>query len=147
MSIGRLDYNSEGLLLLTNSGALAHYLELPQTGWIRRYKVRVHGHPTERKLKNLENGIEIDGVTYGSIKATIETTETKSANRWITVSLKEGKNQEIRKVMKHLGYAVNRLMRISYGAFQLGKLEERMVEEVPEKTLKEQFGKKWETFF
>ncbi|MDC0349318.1 rRNA pseudouridine synthase [Alphaproteobacteria bacterium] len=146
LSVGRLDYNSEGLLLLTNCGPLARYLELPSTGWTRRYKVRVFGKPSEKILTSLEKGIKIDGIYYGSIKASLEKNQKSAANTWINISLKEGKNQEIRKVMKHLGYTVNRLIRLSYGAFQLGDFKEQQIEEIPEKFLKEQFGKNWESF-
>lgn len=146
ISVGRLDYNSEGLLLLTNSGELARYLELPATGWIRRYKVRVFGTPSEKILSNLKQGIKIDGVQYGSIIASLEEIQGSTSNSWLKISLTEGKNQEIRRVMKHLGFVVNRLIRLSYGAFQLGALKENDLEEVPEKVLKEQFGKKWQEF-
>ena len=146
ISVGRLDYNSEGLLLLTNSGELARYLELPTTGWIRRYKVRVFGTPSEKVLDNLKHGIKIDGIQYGSIIASLEKVQGSTSNSWVKISLTEGKNQEIRRVMKHLGFTVNRLIRLSYGAFQLGAIKENSIEEVPEKVLKEQFGKKWETF-
>lgn len=143
ISVGRLDYNSEGLLLLTNSGALARYLELPTTGWIRRYKVRVFGVPSEKVLSDLKNGIKIDGIQYGSIIASLEKIQGGTSNSWIKISLTEGKNQEIRRIMKHLGYEVSRLIRLSYGGFQLGAIKENNLEEVPEKVLKEQFGKKW----
>lgn len=146
ISVGRLDYNSEGLLLVTNSGALARYLELPATGWIRRYKVRVLGTPSEKILSNLTKGITIEGIHYGSIQASLEKNQGTGSNSWVKISLTEGKNQEIRRVMKHLGHVVNRLIRLSYGPFQLGALKEHEVEEIPEKVLKEQFGKKWSDF-
>ncbi|HCI48469.1 MAG TPA: hypothetical protein DEZ09_01270 [Holosporales bacterium] len=146
VSVGRLDYNSEGLLLMTNSGALTRHLELPSTGWVRRYKVRVFGTPSEVALKNLKNGIKVDGVQYGSVIASLEKVQGSGANSWIKVSLTEGKNQEIRKIMGHLGHVVNRLIRLSYGPFQLGALKEHDLEEVPEKVIKEQFGKKWLEF-
>ena len=138
VSAGRLDLNSEGLLLLTNSGELARKLELPANGWTRRYKVRAHGFPDEARLKGLEHGIELDGVKYGPIHAAIET--RKGTNAWLTVALREGKNREIRKVMKHLGLEVARLIRLSYGPFQLGGMKELEVKEVPRKTLEEQLG-------
>ncbi len=140
ISIGRLDLNSEGLLLLTNSGELSRKLELPSNGWARRYKVRVHGMVDADKLADLKNGIEVDGVKYGSIKAEVET--VKGTNAWLLVTLTEGKNREIRKVMKALGLEVNRLIRLSYGPFQLGSLKEGEVKEVPQKVLKEQLGAK-----
>ena len=146
VSGGRLDYNSEGLLLVTNSGALARYLELPSTGWIRRYKVRVFGVPSDKVLDNLKNGIKIDGIQYGSIIASREKIQGGTSNSWVKISLTEGKNQEIRRIMKHLGYEVSRLIRLSYGGFQLGAIKEHGLEEVPEKVLKEQFGKKWSEF-
>jgi len=140
ISVGRLDLTSEGLLLLTNDGALARRLELPATGWVRRYRVRVHGVPDPAQLVALERGVTIDGVAYGPIKALLD--RQQGANAWLTVGLKEGKNREIRKVMEHLGWSVSRLIRIAYGPFQLGLLEPGAVEEVPTKTLKEQLGKK-----
>lgn len=140
ISIGRLDLNSEGLLLLTNDGELARRLELPATGWLRRYRVRIHGAPEPAALAALEKGITIDGVTYGSIKAVLD--RQQGSNAWLTVGLKEGKNREIRKVMEHLGWSVSRLIRIAYGPFQLGLLPDGDVEEVPTKALKEQLGSK-----
>jgi 23S rRNA pseudouridine2605 synthase len=140
ISVGRLDLNSEGLLLLTNDGELARRLELPSTGWLRRYRVRIHGAPEPAALVALEKGITIDGVTYGSIKAVLD--RQQGSNAWLTVGLKEGKNREIRKVMEHLGWSVSRLIRIAYGPFQLGLLPSAEVEEVPTKALKEQLGAK-----
>lgn len=142
ISVGRLDLNSEGLLLLTNSGELSHTLELPSNGWSRRYKVRVHGIVDDKKLQNLQNGIVIDGVSYGSIKAVVESKQ--GTNSWLTVTLAEGKNREIRKVMKAIGLEVARLIRLSYGPFQLGSLKPGEVREVPQKVLKEQLGSKFE---
>ena len=136
ISVGRLDLNSEGLLLLTNSGELSRKLELPSNGWTRRYKVKVHGHLNEKKLKELENGCEVEGVKYGSIKVEVET--KKTTNTWLIVSLTEGKNREVRKVMKFAGLDVARLIRLSYGPFQLGSMKEGEVKEVPQKVLKEQ---------
>ena len=138
ISIGRLDYTSEGLLLLTNDGALARRLELPETGWTRRYRVRVHGTPDEDRLARLGHGIEVDGVAYGPITAMVDS--QKGANAWLTISLREGKNREVRRVLEHLGLQVNRLIRIAYGPFQLGKLEAGEVREVPRKILAEQLG-------
>jgi 23S rRNA pseudouridine2605 synthase len=142
ISVGRLDLNSEGLLLLTNSGALAHKLEMPSQGWVRRYKVRVFGKINKEKLAKLEQGIEIDGVVYGKIKVEIET--IKGANAWLMVSLTEGKNREIRRVMNYLGLEVSRLIRLSYGPFQLGSLKKGEIREVSQKVLKEQLGKTFE---
>jgi 23S rRNA pseudouridine2605 synthase len=138
ISIGRLDYNSEGLLLLTNDGALARRLELPATGWVRRYRVRVHGEVDPAKLVPLENGVTIDGVRFGSIKGTLD--RQQGSNAWLTLALQEGKNREIRKVMDYLGWPVTRLIRVAYGPFQLGSLPEGDVEEIPGKVLKEQLG-------
>ncbi len=142
VSVGRLDLNSEGLLLLTNSGELSRKLELPSNGWSRRYKVRVHGRVNEKSLADLQNGITVDGINYGPIKAEIET--VKGSNAWLMISLSEGKNREIRRVMKHLGLDVARLIRLSYGPFQLGALKPGEVKEVPGKVLKEQLGAKFE---
>lgn len=139
ISVGRLDLNSEGLLLLTNDGELARRLELPETGWVRRYRVRVHGTVDADKLKTLEKGVTVDGVRYGSIKVEVE--RQQGSNAWLLVSLAEGKNREIRKVMEHLGYPVNRLIRISYGPFQLGRLSKGEVEEVSPGVLRDQTGR------
>ena len=138
ISIGRLDYNSEGLLLLTNDGALARRLELPATGWVRRYRVRVHGEVDPAELVALERGITVDGVRFGPIKGILD--RQQGSNAWLTLALQEGKNREIRKVMDHLGWPVTRLIRVAYGPFQLGSLEEGDVEEVPGKVVKEQLG-------
>ena len=142
ISVGRLDLNSEGLLLLTNNGELSRKLELPSNGWSRRYKVRVHGRINTEALSRLQEGITVDGINYGPIKAEIET--IKGSNAWLMVTLSEGKNREIRKVMKHLGLEVARLIRLSYGPFQLGALKPGEVKEVPQKVLKEQLGSKFE---
>lgn len=140
ISIGRLDFNTEGLLLLTNDGGLARALELPDTGWLRRYRVRAHGEVTQAQLDQLKNGVEVDGVKYGSIDATLE--RDKAANVWIVFAIREGKNREVRNVMAHLGLEVNRLIRISYGPFQLGEIEEGQVEEIKSRVLREQLGDK-----
>ena len=139
VSIGRLDLTSEGLLLLTNDGGLARELELPSRGWIRKYRVRAHGQIDPAKLEALGRGPTVDGVKYAPIQATLD--EQKGANAWLTVSIREGKNREIRRVMEWLGYPVNRLIRISYGPFQLGQLARGGVEEVGRKMLKDQLGK------
>lgn len=140
ISVGRLDYNTEGLLLLTNDGALARALELPANGWLRRYRVRAHGDVTQEQLDALKDGIEIDGVRYGAIDATLD--RDQGANVWITFEIREGKNREVRNVLAHLGLDVNRLIRTSYGPFQLGELAEGAVEEVDPSTLYEQLGDK-----
>ena len=188
ISVGRLDLNSEGLLLLTNDGALSRALELPENGWSRRYKVKVHGFLDERKIKQLEKGTVVDGVAYAPCKISIDSrqgaekktepeaaenlapsksspqktkqasqTDTGTAkekpaesarkygtNAWLTVSLTEGKNREIRKLMASIGLDVARLIRLSYGPFQLGSLKCGEVKEVPQKVLKEQLGKVFE---
>ncbi len=138
LSVGRLDLNSEGLLLLTNDGGLARRLELPSTGWTRRYRARVNGKVDEKKLKGLANGVTVSGVRYGAIQARLDSTQ--GANSWLTVSLTEGKNREIRKIMEHLGLTVSRLIRVSYGPFQLGALAKGRVAPVPSKALKDQLG-------
>ncbi len=136
ISIGRLDLTSEGLLLLTNDGALARKLELPTTGWIRRYRVRVHGMVDERRIAALAKGMTIAGVAYGPIDAGLDV--RKGDNAWLTVSLREGRNREVRRVMAHLGLAVTRLIRIAYGPFQLGTLPRGAIEEVPARVLRDQ---------
>ena len=140
MPIGRLDINSEGMILMTNDGGLKRQLELPSTGWLRRYKVRAYGTIPDEKLAALKNGITIEGVTYGSILARLES--RKGANAWYQMGLKEGKNREIRRVLDHLGLQVSRLIRIGYGPFQLGVLKPREMEEVYGKVLREQLGAK-----
>src|SRR3954470_21576832 len=140
ISVGRLDFNTEGLLLLTNDGGLARALELPDTGWLRRYRVRAHGDVTQAQLDELKKGVEVDGVKYGSIDATLE--RDQGANVWLVFAIREGKNREVRNVMAHLGLEVNRLIRVSYGPFQLAELEEGQVEEVKTRVLREQLGEK-----
>ena len=138
VSVGRLDLNTEGLLLLTNDGELARHLELPGTGWRRRYKVRVHGRVDEGKLQALEKGITIEGFHYKSIEASLE--KQTGANAWLDVVLTEGKNREVRKVMEALGLRVNRLIRVAYGPFNLGDLPKGAVLEVKPKVLHEQLA-------
>jgi 23S rRNA pseudouridine2605 synthase len=140
ISIGRLDLNSEGLLLLTNDGALARRLELPATGWIRRYRARAFGSVTQAELDRLKDGITVDGVRYGPIEATLDS--AKGANAWITVSIAEGKNREVRRVLEAIGLKVNRLIRIAYGPFQLGLLAPGAVDEIAGKILREQLGER-----
>ncbi len=139
VSVGRLDLNSEGLLLLTNDGGLARTLELPSNNWIRRYRVRVFGAPDPAILASLAKGVTVEGVRYRGIDAGLDS--RKGDNSWLTVSLQEGRNREIRKVMAHLGLQVTRLIRVAYGPFQLGLLERGAVEEVPPKVLREQLPK------
>ncbi len=141
ITVGRLDMNSEGLLLLTNSGEIARHMELPTTGWTRRYKVRARGHPTDEALRQLKKGMVVDGVHYGSVSAEVET--IKGGNSWLNVSLQEGKKREIRVLFQHLGHPVSRLLRLSYGPFQLGNLPRGEVKEVPKKVLKSTFGKQF----
>lgn len=128
VSVGRLDYNTEGLLLLTTNGELARYLELPKNKFVRQYRARVFGKLNHERLKKLERGVNIDGFKYGSIKVEIEL--EKESNSWLKISLEEGKNREIRKVMEFLGLQVNRLIRVSFGPFQLGNLAPGEVKEV-----------------
>ena len=140
VSVGRLDLNSEGLLLLTNDGALARRLELPSNGWLRRYRVRVHGEPDAAALARLAAGVIIGGVAYGPIEAGLDS--RRGANAWLTVSLREGRNREIRRVMAHLQLGVTRLIRIAYGPFQIGNLPRSGVEEVPPRVLRDQLREK-----
>ncbi|MFQ6017165.1 MAG: pseudouridine synthase [Kiloniellaceae bacterium] len=137
-AVGRLDINSEGLLLLTNDGALKRRLELPTTGWTRRYRVRVHGRVDPAGLAALARGITVAGVRYGPIQAVLE--RQTAANAWLSVALKEGKNREVRRVLEHLGLTANRLIRVAYGPFQLGRLAPGGLAEVPAKVLREQLG-------
>lgn len=138
ISIGRLDYNTEGLLLLTNDGALARHLELPATGWLRRYRVRAKGRVTQSDLDRLKDGIEVDGISYGPIEATLDSVQ--GANAWLTIGIREGKNREVRKILTPLGLEVNRLIRVSFGPFQLLDLAPGAVDEVRRKALAEQIG-------
>lgn len=139
ISIGRLDINTEGLLLLTNDGELARHLELPSTGWLRRYRVRAHGIANEAVLARLKDGIVAEGVEYGSIDAVCE--RQQGGNCWLSVSLREGKNREVRKALAAAGLTVNRLIRVAYGPFQLGKLPKGELRPVPDKVLQEQLAK------
>lgn len=138
ISIGRLDINTEGLLLLTNDGELARKLELPSTGWARKYRVRAHGGITQDRLDALQKGIEVEGVRYGPIQARIE--REQGSNIWLSMTLREGKNREIKRVLEALGLKVNRLIRTSYGPFPLGDLAEGEVKEVPTRVLEDQLG-------
>ena len=138
ISVGRLDLNSEGLLLLTNNGELARRLELPETGWTRRYRVRVYGTVDEDRLAALAKGAKVGGVAYGPIRAKLDS--HKGSNAWLTVSLAEGRNREVRRVLEPLGLTVNRLIRLAYGPFQLGRLERGAVAPIPRKVIAEQLG-------
>ncbi len=138
VSVGRLDFNSEGLILLTNDGTLARHLELPATGLVRRYRARVHGHADPQALARLARGVVVEGVRYGPIKAAVE--RVQGTNAWLTIALSEGKNREVRKICVHLGLQVTRLIRVAYGPFQLGELKPGEVAEVPVRVLREQLG-------
>lgn len=138
MSVGRLDLNSEGLLLLTNDGGIKRQLELPSTGWLRRYRVRVNGRPTEDTFRPLRAGITADGEHFQPM--TVNLDRQQGANAWLTIGLREGKNREIRRAMEAIGLSVNRLIRIAYGPFQLGDLKPGAVEEVRRKTMRDQLG-------
>ena len=140
ISVGRLDFNTEGLLLLTNDGELARLLELPATGWLRRYRVRAHGSVTEEQLDALRAGVTIDGMRYEAIEATLD--RVQGSNLWLTFAIREGKNREVRNVLGDLGLTVARLIRVSFGPFQLGELAEGAVEEVPTRVLREQLGER-----
>jgi 23S rRNA pseudouridine2605 synthase len=140
ISVGRLDLSTEGLLLLTNDGGLARVLELPETGWLRRYRVRAHGSVTQAQLDALRKGVTVDGVRYGEIEASLD--RHQGANVWLTFAIREGKNREVRNVLEHLGLRVNRLIRVSFGPFQLGDLAESGVEEIRTRHLREQLGER-----
>lgn len=138
MSVGRLDFNTEGLLLLTNDGELARYLEMPSTGWLRRYRVRARGRVSQADLDNLKDGVEVEGIRYGPVEAFLD--QVSGANAWLTVGIREGKNREVRKLMSHLGLEVNRLIRVSFGPFQLLDLKPGAAEHVRRKVLADQLG-------
>ena len=138
LNIGRLDLNSEGLLLLTNDGGIKRKLELPSTGWLRRYRVRVNGRPTDKTLEPLRKGITIEGERFLPMDVTID--RQQGANAWLSVGIREGRNREIRRAMETIGLNVNRLIRISYGPFQLGTLKPGAVEEVRRKVMRDQLG-------
>ncbi|MDP1626706.1 MAG: pseudouridine synthase [Parvibaculum sp.] len=144
VSVGRLDINTEGLLLLTNDGELARLLELPATGWTRRYRVRAWGRITQADLDKLKNGITVEGVRYGPIEATID--KVQGSNVWLTLGLKEGKNREVKRVLAELGLSVNRLIRLSFGPFQIGDLEPGDIKQVPNRVLMDQLGVHAEQF-
>ena len=138
MSVGRLDLNSEGLLLLTNDGGIKRKLELPSTGWLRKYRVRVNGRPNDAMLEPLRDGLVIDRQRY--LPMTVGIDRQQGANAWLTIGLREGKNREIRRAMEDIGLSVNRLIRVSYGPFQLGQIKPGAVEEVRRKIVRDQLG-------
>ena len=138
LAVGRLDFNTEGLLLLTNDGGLKRLLELPATGWLRRYRVRAFGRADDRALAALADGLTVDGISYGPVEAQIE--RVQGDNVWLILGLREGKNREVRIILQHLGLEVNRLIRVSYGPFQLGEIEAGHVMEVPRRRLRDQLG-------
>jgi 23S rRNA pseudouridine2605 synthase len=138
ISIGRLDFNTEGLLLLTNDGELARHLELPSTGWTRRYRVRAHGNVTPEALAGLKDGVVVAGVRYGPVEASIN--KVQGSNVWLDIGLREGKNREVRKILEHLGLTVNRLIRVSYGPFQLLDLPAGAIDPVQRRVLIEHIG-------
>jgi len=140
MPVGQIDPEAEGLLLLTNDGELKRRLELPSTGWLRRYRARVNGRVDPARLLDLAKGARIDGVDYGPIRAALD--RQQGENAWLSISLAEGRNRDVRSVCEHLGWRVNRLICIAYGPFQLGHLAKRAIEEVPPKVLREQLGLK-----
>jgi 23S rRNA pseudouridine2605 synthase len=140
VTVGRLDLNTEGLLLLTNDGGLARVLEHPSTGWLRRYRVRARGSVTQAQLDGLRNGITVEGIRYGPIEATMD--RTQGANTWLTFAIREGKNREVRNVLGALDLQVNRLIRVSFGPFQLAELAEGAIEEVRTRVLRDQLGSK-----
>jgi 23S rRNA pseudouridine2605 synthase len=140
VTVGRLDINTEGLLLLTNDGGLARVLELPVTGWLRRYRVRVHGEVSEEPLAALKEGITLEGIEYGPIEAAIE--RVQGSNAWLEIGLREGKNREVKRVLGHLGLAVTRLIRVSFGPFQLADLEDGAIREIKGRVLRDQLGKR-----
>ncbi len=138
MSVGRLDLNSEGLLLLTNDGGIKRQLELPSTGWLRRYRVRLHGRPADTDFDPLRRGIQVENDRFQPMQVTLD--RQQGANAWVTVALREGRNREVRRAMEALGFTVNRLIRISYGPFQLGQLKPGEVEEIRRKVVRDQLG-------
>lgn len=140
ITVGRLDINTEGLLLMTNDGGLARMLELPETGWLRRYRVRVHGRVDPGALEALAEGTAVDGVYYGAVEATLD--RQQGTNAWLTIGLREGKNREVKNILAALGLKVTRLIRISYGPFQLGALEAGAVQEIKGRTLRDQLGER-----
>jgi 23S rRNA pseudouridine2605 synthase len=140
VSIGRLDFNTEGLLLLTNDGELARHMELPKNAWLRHYRVRVYGDVDAKKLAALAKGITISGIHYEPMKVEIEKGKEEGTNKWLAVTIREGKNREVRKIMEHLGLQVTRLIRVAFGPFPLGKLPRGGIEEIPRRALHDSLG-------
>lgn len=140
VSVGRLDFNTEGLLLLTNDGELARHLELPQNAWLRHYRVRVYGDVDPALIASVANGVTISGIRYEPVKIEIEKGKEEGANSWLAVTIREGKNREVRKIMDHLGLQVTRLIRVAFGPFPLGKLPRGAIEEIPRRALRESLG-------
>jgi 23S rRNA pseudouridine2605 synthase len=140
ISVGRLDMNTEGLILMTNDGGLARILELPSTGWLRRYRVRAHGKVDPSRLEGLKDGIAVDGVLYGSIEAVVD--REQGTNTWLMVAIREGKNREVKNVLGAIGLEVNRLIRVSYGPFQLGELGTGEIVEIRGRILRDQLGER-----
>ena len=138
MTVGRLDLNSEGLLLLTNDGGVKRKLELPSTGWLRKYRVRVNGRPQDETFAPLRKGVTIEGERFQPMEVTLD--RQQGANAWVTVGIREGRNREIRRAMEAVGLTVNRLIRVSYGPFQLGQLKSGEVEEVRRRVVRDQLG-------
>jgi 23S rRNA pseudouridine2605 synthase len=138
MSVGRLDLNSEGLLLLTNDGGIKRKLELPATGWLRKYRVRINGRPQDKDFEPLRKGVTVEGERFQPMTITLD--RQQGANAWVTIGLREGKNREIRRAMEEIGYSVNRLLRVSYGPFQLGDLKPGQVEELRRRVVRDQLG-------
>ncbi len=143
MSVGRLDLNSEGLLLLTNDGGIKRKLELPSTGWLRKYRVRINGRPKDEDFAPLRQGLVIEGEKFQPMTVTLD--RQQGANAWLTIGLREGKNREIRRAIEDIGFSVNRLLRVSYGPFQLGNLKPGEVEEIRRRVLRDQLGLEPET--
>ncbi|MEI6730415.1 MAG: pseudouridine synthase [Pseudomonadota bacterium] len=141
VSVGRLDLNTEGLMLLTNDGEIARHIELPSTGWKRRYRVRIYGLDSADRLERIKHGVTIDGITYGKVEVELEKHDKNTKNIWAIVTICEGKNREIRKLFEHIDCKVSRLIRIGYGAFQLGNMKAGEIKEVPRKVLLSQLGK------
>jgi 23S rRNA pseudouridine2605 synthase len=140
VSIGRLDFNTEGLLLLTNDGELARHMELPANAWLRHYRVRVYGDVNPARLAALSKGITVSGIHYEPMKVEVEKEKEEGANKWLTISIREGKNREVRKIMEHLDLQVTRLIRVAFGPFPLGKLSRGGIEEIPRRALHDSLG-------
>lgn len=140
VSVGRLDFNTEGLLLLTNDGELARHLELPANAWLRHYRVRIYGDIDPAKLASVAKGVTISGIRYEPVRIEIEKTKEEGTNKWLAVTIREGKNREVRKIMEYLGLQVTRLIRVAFGPFPLGKLPRGGIEEIPRRALRDSLG-------